>query len=86
MEKLDVDFIEVFLPPSPSSSAAPGESEVRQSPTMTEVYDYCDVLFSAVGQPHESTTGRPLNRQKRPTDVDQILANEPQTKIIVLAR
>src|SRR5204863_4662289 len=48
-------------------------------------YDYLRVLFSAVGQPHDPLTGRPLSRQTPQQIVDQILGYEPETKVIVLA-
>src|SRR5207247_5399427 len=53
--------------------------------TTTEIYDYLRVLFSAVGQPHDPTTGKPVHRQTPQQIVDQILAYEPNSKIIVLA-
>src|SRR6185503_10280509 len=53
--------------------------------TTTEVYDYLRVLFSAVGQPHDPTTGRPVFRQTPQQIVDQILAHEQGSKIILLA-
>src|SRR5262249_40489075 len=53
--------------------------------TTTEIYDYLRILFSAVGQPHDPLTGRPLTRQTPQQIVDQILAYESGTKIIVLA-
>src|SRR5207302_3741769 len=42
-------------------------------------------LFSAVGQPHDPKTGQPVYRQTPQQIVDQILAYEPETKIILLA-
>jgi excinuclease ABC subunit A len=43
------------------------------------------VLFSAVGQPHDPLTGRPLNRQTPQQIVDEILSYEPGSRIIVVA-
>src|SRR5204863_7766213 len=51
----------------------------------TEIYDYLRVLFSAVGQPHDPTTGKPVHRQTPQQIVDQILTYKPNNKIIVLA-
>src|SRR5262249_46488793 len=53
--------------------------------TTTEIYDYLRVLFSAVGQPHDPLTGRLLSRQTPQQIVDQVLAYEPGSKIVVLA-
>jgi excinuclease ABC subunit A len=85
MEKPNVDFIEGLSPAIAIEQRSAGANPRSTIATTTEVYDYLRVLFSAVGQPHDPQTGRPLNRQTPQQIVDQILANEPQTKIIVLA-
>ena len=85
MEKPDVDFIEGLSPAiaiEQRSAAANPRSTIA---TTTEIYDYLRVLFSAVGQPHHPLTGRPLSRQTPQQIVDQVLAYEPGTKIVVLA-
>src|SRR6266576_1074809 len=81
----DVDFIEGLSPAIAIEQRSAGANPRSTIATTTEVYDYLRVLFSAVGQPHDPQTGRPLNRQTPQQIVDQILASEPQTKIIVLA-
>src|SRR5204862_6888703 len=48
-------------------------------------YDYLRGLFTAVGQPHVPRTGQLLTRQTPQQIVDQILAYEADTKIIILA-
>src|SRR5262245_21671049 len=85
MEKPDVDFIEGLSPAiaiEQRSAAANPRSTIA---TTTEIYDYLRVLFSAVGQPHDPLTGRPLSRQTPQQIVDQVLAYEPGAKIVVLA-
>src|SRR5580692_11891815 len=85
MEKPDVDFIEGLSPAiaiEQRSSTANPRSTIA---TTTEIYDYLRVLFSAVGQPHDPSTGEPLSRQTPQQIVDQILAYEPESKIILLA-
>src|SRR4030081_1789896 len=85
MEKPDVDFIEGLSPSiaiEQRSSIANPRSTIA---TTTEIYDYLRILFSAVGQPHDPTTGRPVFRQTPQQIVDQILAYQPGTKIIILA-
>src|SRR6201981_2224969 len=85
MEKPDVDFIEGLSPAiaiEQRSSVANPRSTIA---TTTEIYDYLRVLFSAVGQPHDPSTGQPIHRQTPQQIVDQILAYEPETKIVVLA-
>ena len=43
------------------------------------------VLYSAIGQPHDPQTGRPIRRLTPQQIVDAILAFAPETKAIVLA-
>src|SRR4030081_3564305 len=84
-EKPDVDFIEGLSPAIAIEQRSAGANPRSTIATTTEVYDYLRVLFSAVGQPHDPTTGRPVFRQTPQQIVDQILAYQPGTKIIVLA-
>jgi excinuclease ABC subunit A len=85
MEKPDVDFIEGLSPAIAIEQRSAGANPRSTIATTTEVYDYLRVLFSAVGQPHDPLTGQPLSRQTPQQIVDQILAYESETKIIVLA-
>ncbi|PYJ17532.1 MAG: excinuclease ABC subunit A [Verrucomicrobia bacterium] len=85
MEKPNVDFIEGLSPAIAIEQRSAGANPRSTIATTTETYDYLRVLYSAVGQPHDPLTGRPLNRQTPQQIVDQILANEPQTKIILVA-
>jgi excinuclease ABC subunit A len=85
MEKPDVDFIEGPSPAVAIEQRHAGANPRSTIATTTEVYDYLRLLFSAVGQPHDPLTGQPLKRQTVQQIVDQILAYEPGSKIIVLA-
>ena len=85
MEKPNVDFIEGLSPAIAIEQRSAGANPRSTIATTTEIYDYLRVLFSAVGQPHDPLTGRPLSRQTPQQIVDQILAYEPGSKIIVLA-
>src|SRR5205809_6305477 len=85
MEKPDVDFIEGLSPAIAIEQRNAGANPRSTIATTTEVYDYLRVLFSAVGQPHDPHTGRPLKRQTPQQIVDQILCYDPGSKIIVLA-
>ncbi len=85
MEKPNVDFIEGLSPAIAIEQRSAGANPRSTIATTTEVYDYLRVLFSAIGQPHDPLKGRPLKRQTPQEIVDQILAYEPETKIIVLA-
>jgi excinuclease ABC subunit A len=85
MEKPDVDFIEGLSPAIAIEQRSAGANPRSTIATTTEIYDYLRILFSAVGQPHDPHTGRPLSRQTPQQIVDQVLAYEPGSKIIVLA-
>ena len=85
MEKPNVDFIEGLSPAIAIEQRSAGANPRSTIATTTEVYDYLRVLFSAVAQPHDPLTGRPLRRQTPQQIVDQILEYEPETRIIVLA-
>ena len=85
MEKPDVDFIEGLSPAIAIEQRSAGANPRSTIATTTEIYDYLRVLFSAVGQPHDPKTGKPVHRQTPQQIVDQILACEPGRKIIVLA-
>jgi excinuclease ABC subunit A len=85
MEKPNVDFIQGLSPAIAIEQRSAGANPRSTIATTTEIYDYLRVLFSAVGQPHDPVTGRLLSRQTPQQIVDQILAYEPGSKIIVLA-
>jgi len=85
MEKPDVDFIEGLSPAIAIEQRSAGANPRSTIATTTEIYDYLRVLFSAVGQPHDPATGKPVHRQTPQQIVDQILGYESNSKIIVLA-
>jgi excinuclease ABC subunit A len=85
MEKPNVDFIQGLSPAIAIEQRSAGANPRSTIATTTEIYDYLRVLFSAIGQPHDPLTGRPLSRQTPQQIVDQILAYEAGSKIIVLA-
>src|SRR5205814_1573495 len=63
MQKPEVDFIEGLSPAIAIEQRGAGSNPRLIIATTTEIYDYLRVLFSAVGQPHDPLTGRPLSRQ-----------------------
>ncbi len=85
MEKPDVDFIEGLSPAIAIEQRSAGANPRSTIATTTEVYDYLRVLFSAVGQPHDPQTGQAIHRQTPQQIVDQILAYEPDSRIVLLA-
>src|SRR4026208_250579 len=85
LQKPDVDFIEGLSPAIAIEQRNAGANPRSTIATTTEIYDYLRVLFSAVGQPHDPLTGKALVRQTPQQIVDQILAYEAGSKIIVVA-
>jgi excinuclease ABC subunit A len=85
MEKPNVDFIQGLSPAIAIEQRSAGANPRSTIATTTEIYDYVRVLFSAVGQPHDPFTGQPLTRQTPQQIVDQILAYDPGSKIIMLS-
>jgi excinuclease ABC subunit A len=85
MEKPDVDFIEGLSPAIAIEQRSAGANPRSTIATTTEIYDYLRVLFSAIGQPHDPATGKPVHRQTPQQIVDQVVGYEPGSKIIVLA-
>src|SRR5947208_8886194 len=85
MEKPDVDFIEGLSPAIAIEQRSAGANPRSTIATTTEIFDYLRVLFSAEGPPHDPVTGQAIYRQTPQQIVDQILAYEAGTKIIVLA-
>jgi len=85
MEKPDVDTIDGL---SPSISIE--QKTVARSPrstvgTITEVYDYLRVLFSAVGVPHCPSCDRLISRQSAEAIVDRISRFPEGSRITILA-
>ena len=85
MEKPDVDFIEGLSPAIAIEQRSAGANPRSTIATTTEIYDYLRVLFSAVGQAHDPNTGQPIHRQTTQQIVDQIVAYESESKILILA-
>ncbi|CAN5645561.1 excinuclease ABC subunit UvrA [soil metagenome] len=85
VEKPDVDFIEGLSPAIAIEQRSAGANPRSTIATTTEIYDYLRILFSAVGQPHDPLTGEAIHRQTPQQIVDQILAYEAESRIILLA-
>src|SRR6201986_3311480 len=85
MERPDVDSVEGLSP-----SIAIEQKTTTRSPrstvgTITEIYDYLRVIYSAIGTPHCPNCGKPITRQSTEQIVQSILALKPDDRIMVLA-
>jgi len=88
MERPEVDVIEGLSP-----SIAIEQKTTTRSPrstvgTITEIYDYLRVVYSAVGVPHCPNCGKPITRQSSEQIVQSILHGElckADDRIMILA-
>ena len=85
MERPEVDSVEGLSP-----SIAIEQKTTTRSPrstvgTITEIYDYLRVVYSAIGTPHCPNCGKPITRQSTEQIVQSILALKPDDRIMVLA-
>ena len=85
MERPDVDSIEGLSP-----SIAIEQKTTTRSPrstvgTITEIYDYLRVIYSALGTPHCPNCGKPIARQSTEQIVQSVLALKPDDRVMVLA-
>src|ERR1700723_1491468 len=85
MERPDVDSVEGLSP-----SIAIEQKTTTRSPrstvgTITEIYDYLRVVYSAIGSPHCPNCGKPITRQSTEQIVQAVLALRPDDRIMVLA-
>src|SRR5579862_8718999 len=85
MERPDVDSVDGLSP-----SIAIEQKTTTRSPrstvgTITEIYDYLRVVYSAIGTPHCPQCGKPITRQSTEQIVQAVLALKPDDRIMVLA-
>ncbi|MGH9685027.1 MAG: excinuclease ABC subunit UvrA [Candidatus Acidiferrales bacterium] len=85
MERPDVDSIEGLSP-----SIAIEQKTTTRSPrstvgTITEIYDYLRVIYSAIGAPHCPNCGKPIARQSTEQIVQSVMTLKPDDRIMVLA-
>src|ERR1700729_464010 len=85
MERPDVDSIEGLSP-----SIAIEQKTTTRSPrstvgTITEIYDYLRVVYSAIGTPHCPNCGKAIARQSTEQIVQLVTALKPDERIMVLA-
>ena len=85
MERPEVDSIEGLSP-----SIAIEQKTTTRSPrstvgTITEIYDYLRVVYSAIGTPHCPKCGKPITRQSTEQIVQAVLALKSEERIMVLA-
>src|SRR5712692_541455 len=88
MERPDVDSIEGLSPAISIEQKTTTRSPRSTVGTITEIYDYLRVLYSAVGTPHCPKCGEPIARQSTQQIVKAIVGGElarPGDRIMILA-
>jgi len=85
MDKPDVDAIEGLSPAIAIEQKSTTKNPRSTVGTITELHDYLRVLFARIGQPHCHLCGQPITAQTVEQMVDQVLALQPGTKVMVLS-
>lgn len=85
MEKPDVDHIEGLSPAISIEQKSTSHNPRSTVGTITEIYDYLRLLFARVGEPRCPTHHEPLAAQTISQMVDNVLALEQGTKVMLLA-
>jgi len=85
MEKPDVDHIEGLSPAISIEQKSTSHNPRSTVGTITEIYDYLRLLFARVGEPRCPQHEAPLAAQTNSQMVDQVLAMEEGSKLMLLA-
>ena len=85
MEKPDVDHIEGLSPAISIEQKSTSHNPRSTVGTITEIYDYLRLLYARVGEPRCPTHKQPLAAQTVSQMVDNVLALDEGTKIMLLA-
>ncbi len=85
LEKPDVDLIEGLSPAIAIEQNTAGHNPRSTVGTVTEVYDYLRLLYARVGTPHCYRCGQEISSQTLDQIVDQVMALEENTRVIILA-
>ncbi|MGI8604641.1 MAG: excinuclease ABC subunit UvrA [Verrucomicrobiales bacterium] len=85
LEKPDVDSIEGLSPAIAIEQRTSAPNPRSTVATATEIYDYLRVLYAAVGQPHDPTTGEPVFRKTLPQIAGELAALPEGTRLVLLA-
>jgi excinuclease ABC subunit A len=85
MERPEVDSVEGLSPAIAIEQKTTMRSPRSTVGTITEIYDYLRVVYSAIGTPHCPQCGKPITRQSTEQIVQAVLALKPDDRIMVLA-
>ncbi|MGY8687923.1 MAG: excinuclease ABC subunit UvrA, partial [Verrucomicrobiales bacterium] len=85
LEKPDVDFIEGLSPAIAIEQRTASSTPRSTIATVTEIYDYLRILYSALGQPHDPKTGQRIQRKSVQELVEELMKLAEGTRVLVLA-
>lgn len=85
MEKPDVDHIEGLSPAISIEQKSTSHNPRSTVGTITEIYDYLRLLFARAGEPRCPEHNLPLAAQTITQMVDQIMALEDESRVMLLA-
>lgn len=85
LQKPDVDFIGGLSPAIAIEQRTSATNPRSTIATTTEIFDFLRLLFASVGVPHNPNTGTPLRRMTVEEIVDALMAEQPGTRLVVLA-
>src|SRR6266536_239776 len=85
MERPEVDSIDGLSPAISIEQKTTSRSPRSTVGTITEIYDYLRVLYSAIGIPHCPNCGIEISRQSADQILEQVLAMGDQQRVMVLA-
>ena len=85
MDKPDVDQIEGLSPAISIDQKSTSHNPRSTVGTVTEIYDYLRLLFARIGHPHCPKCGREIARMSTQQIVDQIIAMDKHTKLLILS-
>lgn len=85
MDKPDVEYIEGLSPAISIDQKTTSKNPRSTVGTITEIYDYLELLYARVGTPHCPKCGKEISQQSVDQIVDKVLSYGEKTKIQILA-
>ena len=85
MEKPDIDHIEGLSPAISIEQKSTSHNPRSTVGTITEIYDYLRLLFARAGEPRCPEHDEPLEAQTISQMVDQVMLQEEEAKLMMLA-
>jgi excinuclease ABC subunit A len=85
MDKPDLDYIEGLSPAISIEQKTTHRNPRSTVGTVTEIYDYCRLLYARIGIPHCPICGREIREQPVDSIIDSILQMGKGTKVQLLA-